>query len=170
MFFTKNRSSGFTLIELLVVVAIIGVLSSVVLSSLNTARMKARDTKRLTTIRQIQASLEVYYSNNGVYPIVLAYHNTSSGDVNWLTTFATALRPYLSSLPSDSTSGGYMYSSTNSGQKYGLAVAFEGTLFTGLMTGDGGHYGGYYEVGPSPSICQAASSKDWWGSTTKDCP
>lgn len=71
---TKNKSlnsrvnSGFTLIELLVVIAIIGLLSSVVLASLNTARAKGRDAKRLSDIRQIQIALEMYYDSNGVYP------------------------------------------------------------------------------------------------------
>jgi prepilin-type N-terminal cleavage/methylation domain-containing protein len=59
---------GFTLIELLVVIAIIGLLSSVVLASLNTARMKARDAKRMADIRQIQNALELYYDVHGYYP------------------------------------------------------------------------------------------------------
>ena len=63
-----NSHRGFTLIELLVVVAIIGILSSVVLASLNSARAKARDTRRLSDMRQIQRALEMYYDANGSYP------------------------------------------------------------------------------------------------------
>ncbi|MBI4155874.1 MAG: type II secretion system protein [Candidatus Zambryskibacteria bacterium] len=59
---------GFTLIELLVVIAIIGLLSSVVLASLNTARIKGRIAKRLSDMREIQKALELYYDANGSYP------------------------------------------------------------------------------------------------------
>lgn len=160
---------GFTLIELLVVISIISLLASVVLTSLNSTRAKARDTKRLASIRQIQTALEIYYDTNGTYPILQAYHNTSSGDVNWLTGLATALQPYLSSLPNDSTASGYLYSSTNSGQKYGLAVNFEGSSYNALMTGDGGILASYYELGPSPAECNAVG-KDWWSGIATNCP
>lgn len=60
MFKTK-KSKGFTLIELLVVIAIIGVLASVVLASMNSARKKARDARRVADIKQIQLALEMYF-------------------------------------------------------------------------------------------------------------
>ena len=59
---------GFTLIELLVVVAIIGMLSSVVLASLNTARGSARDARRAGDLKSIQTALEIYHTTNGSYP------------------------------------------------------------------------------------------------------
>lgn len=57
------------MIELLVVIAIIGILSSVVLASLNSARSKARDTKRIADFRQIQTALELFYDQYGRYPV-----------------------------------------------------------------------------------------------------
>ena len=68
--FKKNK--GFTLIELLVVIAIIGILSSVVLASLNSARKKSRDAKRISDIKQLQLALELYYNDNSAYPTTLA--------------------------------------------------------------------------------------------------
>lgn len=59
---------GFTLIELLVVIAIIGILSSVVLVSLNTARAKARDANRMAALKSIMLALELYYDKHGAYP------------------------------------------------------------------------------------------------------
>ena len=60
--------SGFTLIELLVVIAIIGLLSSIVFASLNSARQKARDARRKTDLSQIQRALEFYYDKHSGYP------------------------------------------------------------------------------------------------------
>ena len=68
----KSRNKGFTLIELLVVIAIIGVLASIVTSSLSSARAKARDARRESDIKSIQTALEMYYLDNGHYPALQA--------------------------------------------------------------------------------------------------
>ncbi len=65
----NTKQKGFTLIELLVVIAIIGLLASVVLLSLNSARQKSRDAKRLADVRQIASALELYYNDCQSYPL-----------------------------------------------------------------------------------------------------
>jgi prepilin-type N-terminal cleavage/methylation domain-containing protein len=56
---------GFTLIELLVVIAIIGILSAVVLASLNTARNKGSDAAIQSDLSTIQTEAEIYYGGTG---------------------------------------------------------------------------------------------------------
>ena len=77
---TKN---GFTLIELLVVIAIIGVLASVVLASLNTARVKSRDANRKSQLEEVAKALQLYYADHGTYAVSGGgSHGNGSG---WLT-------------------------------------------------------------------------------------
>lgn len=64
----NNRSGGFTLVELLVAVGIIGVLASISMVSVGSIRAKARDSKRISDIKQVQNALEAYYSSGGYYP------------------------------------------------------------------------------------------------------
>ena len=68
----KKNKNGFTLIELLVVIAIIGILATIVMVSLNTARSKARDARRVSDVRQLQLALQMSYDANGIYPASLA--------------------------------------------------------------------------------------------------
>src|SRR5437762_3382517 len=110
MIFSKNK--GFTLIELLVVVAIIGILASVVLASLNSARIKTRDAARKSTLRQVQKSLELYFNANGSYPTTSGtYYSSEPGD-NYLNGPANngiwipGLAPtYITALPRDPIGG-----------------------------------------------------------------
>ena len=64
----KNEKyyKGFTLIELLITIAIIGILSSVILVSLNSARDKAKRTNDISMARNIQAVLEMCMINYAV--------------------------------------------------------------------------------------------------------
>ena len=61
---TNRLHRGFTLIELLVVIAIIGILSSVVLASLNTARSKGADAAIKSNLNNMRAQAELWYDNH----------------------------------------------------------------------------------------------------------
>ena len=77
-----NRlARGFTLIELLVVIAIIGVLSAVVLASLNTARSKGSDAAIKANLVQVRNQAEIYYGGNGNSYGVQAWTASGSGSV-----------------------------------------------------------------------------------------
>ncbi len=118
-FFTKKRGQkGFTLIELLVVIAIIGILATIVLVSLNTARQKARDTRRVSDMRQVVLALEMYYDDEGQYP--------GTDDTESWAAMETALEPdYMTSVPSDPGSNTYMYYPGNSNSTYVLVATLE---------------------------------------------
>ena len=60
-----KQNKGFTLIELLVVIAIIGILSAVVLASLNTARDRGADAAKQSNLNNIRAQAELYYGGDG---------------------------------------------------------------------------------------------------------
>lgn len=66
-----KKSVGFTLVELLVVISIISLLSSVVFTTVNGARAKAREARRKTDINQLLLAIQLYLDNTGSYPPVV---------------------------------------------------------------------------------------------------
>lgn len=108
---------GFTLIELLVVIAIIGLLASVVLVSLNSARAKSRDAKRVSDMRQFANALEMYYNDN---PSV-GYPSTLGPLVpNYMSTVPPYPLPNDGSCPSTATAGAYGLNYTGTSGGYTL--------------------------------------------------
>ncbi len=147
----KTRK-GFTLIELLVVVAIIGLLSSVVLASLNSARAKGRDAKRESDLEQLRTALELYYNDNNAYPIGSCI--TSPWWNCWGSAGEPRLLPakYIPSMPQDpsfadngaacgpSKDGSRLYAYySDNGQRYILATNLEN-----ISTSNSNYYTGTY--------------------------
>lgn len=97
---------GFTLIELIVVIAIIGLLSTLAVVALGSARVKARDAKRLSDLKQLQTALELYYTDLNLYPLGTGI---TMGDADHAclnnTGFTTAAlcgaTPYMGQVPKD---------------------------------------------------------------------
>ena len=84
----STQKKGFTLIELLVVISIIGLLSSIVLSSLSDSRKKARDTARIRAVNETRTALQMYYNDKGKYPNAADYATllVSNGNISSINT------------------------------------------------------------------------------------
>jgi prepilin-type N-terminal cleavage/methylation domain-containing protein len=76
-------SRGFTLIELLVVISIISLLSSVVISAVNSARLKGYDAVRAQNLVEVGKALNAYYADNGFYPVPNGNGGVSYGTSNF---------------------------------------------------------------------------------------
>lgn len=85
----RNSQRGFTLVELLVVIAIIGILATLLLLQLGVARQRARDAKRIADINQVRTALELYFDDNGSYPIAANYAALSVLAPKYLTLLPT---------------------------------------------------------------------------------
>ena len=133
---------AFTLIEILVVISLIGILSTIVLVNLNSARERGRDTQRKADTRNIQTALRLYYNDMGVY------HTSASGKIkgcgvsgnsacDWGSQWAKGTTVYMNTLPEDPLSTqSYRYTQIDA-DNYTLEVCFENKSDDkGVATGD----------------------------------
>ena len=131
----KTNKKGFTLIELLVVIAIIGLLSTLSIVALNSARARSRDARRVSDVKQIQTALEMYYNEMSFYPAALVTGNAIKG-----TLYGAASSTYMTAFPAPPSpandgvcnvaSTSYIYAQTDSGASYTLKYCL------GFNTGD----------------------------------
>lgn len=121
-----RRNAGFTLIELLVVIAIIGILAAVVLVSLNSARAKSRDARRVSDMHQIQTALELFFNDCAQYPPDGA-DNLATADA-CPTDAAVTVSDYLATIPTDPGPGvpAYAYQVSATGGNYNIQFTLEG--------------------------------------------
>ncbi|MBU4351270.1 prepilin-type N-terminal cleavage/methylation domain-containing protein [Candidatus Parcubacteria bacterium] len=89
----NTKKTGFTLIELLVVVTIIGIIASITIVSLGQIRKKARDSRRVSDVRQTMLALELYYDDHLKYP--------EKGVVGLAGSIPASIPPYLDETPED---------------------------------------------------------------------
>ena len=143
----KMNKKGFTLIELLVVIAIIGLLSTLAVVALGNARVKARDAKRMSDLKQIQTALELYYTDQNAYP---AGSNVVLGPLRSPATTATGnyacldnagwhatgcANAYMGSVPGDpNDTGALVYTYNAASSTYTVTATLEGTV-NGLSGG-----------------------------------
>ncbi|MDP2684011.1 MAG: prepilin-type N-terminal cleavage/methylation domain-containing protein [bacterium] len=136
------NKKGFTLIELLVVIAIIGLLSTLAVVALSSAREKARDSKRLSDLKQIQTALELYYTDNSAYPVSAGLQlggadtsdcldDTTAGFSGACAAAPTAT--YMGLVPSDplnTDTNVYTYTSVEFSNAYTITAVLEGEVGT----------------------------------------
>lgn len=130
----KKHTGGFTLIELLVVISIIGILT--VLASANYVgfKQRGRDAQRKSNLRQIQNALELYRSDQGVYPTAGVGYPTSCGGqiINGTTV-------YMQTVPCDPMGAGIKWGNGNyyyvtNGSTYTLGACLENVSDADLAT------------------------------------
>ncbi|MDO8658019.1 MAG: prepilin-type N-terminal cleavage/methylation domain-containing protein [Candidatus Levybacteria bacterium] len=101
-----STSRGFTFIELLVVIAVLAILIALTVFLINPALQfkKGRDAQRKSDLRQIQAALEMYRSDNGGYPNSIALNCPLVGIKTYFGNPACTLT-YLQKVPADPNQG-----------------------------------------------------------------
>jgi len=139
-----RTTRGFTLVELLVVISIIGLLSSIVLATINSVQSRGRDAQRIADAGLIQAALELYYGTNRRYPDSLGEWKLSLAGNQWIPGLAPAFFAKVPIDPintwSDTFEADYAYYTSANGADYCLQIIQEGDCsaspnYSGTWTG-----------------------------------
>lgn len=126
------RRRGFTLIELLVVIAIIGLLSTIVAVTMGNARLKARDAKRMADLKQMQTALELYFTDQGSYPVGTSLRLGSDANAHCLGKGGWGpvgcADPYMGAVPGDPAIGSFFTYNLTASSSYSIDATLEGSV------------------------------------------
>lgn len=163
----KILHAGFTLIELLVVISIISLLSSIVLTSVNSARVKARDARRLADVRQLSTALQLYFDDNNAFPSTAGCrdgwcclgHGDSGtcwqGAYHGSTALDNALSPrYIPQIPDDPL---------NNTSKFGDAYMYNINYSTSIGVVPAVLHWGIEKANPVSQDCASGDIGNWGG-------
>jgi prepilin-type N-terminal cleavage/methylation domain-containing protein len=156
-FFSQTHKKGFTLIELVIVMAIMGILIAASASTFQTSRIKGKDGRRKSDLKQLQTALETYINDWGLYPaasggIITACGGQGTSTCDWGSAFTDQNGTvYMATLPSDSSAPSiqYLYVVSSDKKKYQLFTYLENTLdpdiktYAGKTCGSAGHQCNY---------------------------
>lgn len=142
----NKNEKGFTLIELLVVIAIIGLLASVVLLALNSARAKSRDAKRLADVRQIASAMELYFNDKSAYPTAAAAGVLSPTTAPGLSPSYIGLIPTAPTPADSNATNTCLGTAAKNSNNYWYEAASNGSTYT--LTFCLGDNTGGYQSGP----------------------
>lgn len=135
-----NKQKGFTLIEMLVVIAIVGILSAVVLTSLGPARQRARDTRIISSLNQIRTLAEALYD----------------GDFDAVTQTQAQIAPLVTDITNNGGTGfAIQLDPTTASQRYRAEAALnDGTIYCVDSSG----YAGTKGSSPPNGRCTGTTS------------
>ena len=129
---SQMSKRGFTLVELLVVISIIGILATLVMANLNSARSRARDAQRKSDVRSIATALRLYFNDKGYYPSsnssgeILGCGSAGTSVCDWGSEWSVGTTVYMPTLSKDPLTGQtYAYELGTSSDMFTLSACLE---------------------------------------------
>lgn len=140
-----KTTRGFTLVELLIVIVVIGILAAITLVAYNGITSRANDSSEKAAVSQFQQLLEMYNTENGMYPAICSADGIGCVITTPTATETSLLSVYASPLPSFPEAIQYVRQSGGVG--YGLLMS--------------------YNSGTCKIVVNGNAS--WWGSSVPQC-